>query len=87
MKLWEPVTREDQLKEGSVIKIVGIAKKNSYRRISVKKVLHMKNDRAEWVEILINKKKNYYFNLTAYLNSEEMWGKWVKEVYVRKNAN
>ena len=83
--LWEPVTNENQITNISIIKIVGIPPKNSYRRISVKKVLHMKNGKdKEWIEILINKKKNYYFNLTAYLNNTPTWGKWVKELYVRK---
>lgn len=86
LKIWEPVTKKSQLKEGSVIKIVGIAPKNSYNRITVKKVLKMKslNNRKQWTEILINKKKNYYFHLDAYLSGESTFGKWVKELYVRK---
>ena len=85
LKIWEPVTRESQLKEGSIIKIVGFVPKNSYNRISVKKVLKYNcSDGSKWTEILINKKKNYYFHLGAYLHNEDTWGKWVKELYVRK---
>lgn len=85
LKIWEPVTKKSQLKEGSIIKIIGIAEKNSYKRITIKKVLKMKSANGhKWTEILINKKKNYYFHLDAYLKNEPAMGKWVKELYVRK---
>lgn len=83
LKRWEPVTRHSQVKKGTMLKIVGINEKDSYKWITVKQVLHMKNDTKGWVEIVINKKKNYYFNLTAYLNDDPTWGKWVKELYFR----
>jgi len=84
-KIWEPVINENQIKEGSIIKIIGISPRDSYKRISVKKVLLMRcSDGRKWIEILINKRKNYFFNLDAYLNKEPMWGKWVKELYIRK---
>jgi len=35
-KLWKPVTKKNQLKEGSIIKIIGLSEKDSYRRIAVK---------------------------------------------------
>lgn len=84
-KIWEPVINESQIKNDSVLKIVGFSSKDSYKRITVKKVLNMEGrDGREWVEILINKKKNYFFNLSAYLGKEKTWGKWVSELYVRK---
>ena len=87
MSEWIPVTKESDLKAGTTIKIVGISDKDSYKWITVKKVLHMNaGDGRKWIEILINKKKNYYFNLTAYLNDVPMWGKWVKELYYKKKA-
>jgi hypothetical protein len=79
---WISVTREEQIKKGSMLKIVGIDSKNSYDKISCKAVLHMRNRERNWIEILINREKNYYFNLTAYLLEKPMWGKWVKELYV-----
>ena len=82
---WTPVTKEEQLKQGMKIKIVAFNKeRDSYKFITIKKVLYMKNRKREWIEILINKKKNYYFNLTAYLNKEDTWGKWVKELYFQE---
>lgn len=69
-----------------MLKIVGFSEKNSYKWITVKEVLYMKNSERGWVEILINKKKNYYFNLTAYLEGEKMWGNWVKELYFRTSG-
>lgn len=82
--IWEKVSSVEQLKEGSIIKIVGLASKNSYKRVSVKKVLNMKNtDGNKWVEIVINLKKNYYFNLSAYLKNEPTFGGWVKDLYVK----
>jgi len=81
---WKPVTKESQLKKGTTIKIVGLNSEDSYKWITVKEVLYMKNrDGKKWIEILINKKKNYYFNLTAHLNDEPMWGGWVKELYYK----
>ncbi len=83
-KIWRKVTEVGQLKDGSIIKIIGLSEGDSYRRISVKKVLHMEGANGyKWIEILINKKKNYFFNLTAYLKNEATWGKWVEDLYVR----
>ena len=85
LKLWEPVNKKSQIKEGSILKIVGFNERDSYKRISVKKILYMKNRKGKgWIEILINKKKNYYFNLDAYLSNDDTWGKWVKELYISK---
>ena len=85
LKIWSHVNNKDQLVEGSIIKIVGFSDEDSYKRISIKKVLKMKSrDGRRWTEILINKRKNYYFNLDAYLDNKDTWGRWVKELYVRK---
>lgn len=84
---WIPVTREDQIKVGTPLKIVGFNPKDSYKRITAKEVLGMKNVDGSWVEIVINTKKNYYFNLTAYLNGTKTWGKWVKELYYKEESN
>ena len=85
LKIWEAVTQKDQLRDGSIIKIVAFSGRDSYKRITVKKVLEMEGANGrKWTEILINKKKNYYFNLDAYLGHEKTWGKWVSELYVRK---
>jgi hypothetical protein len=79
---WKQVTKENQLKEGTKLKIVGLNPRDSYKWITVKKVLNMEScDGKKWIEILINKRKNYYFNLTAFLNDEPTWGGWVKELY------
>lgn len=88
MDKWIPVTKINQLNEGIMIKIVGFSEKDSYKWIRVKKVLKMKaqNPKREWIEILINKKKNYYFNLSVYLENKPeptTWGHWVKELYFR----
>ena len=80
LKIWEPVIEINQLEKGSIIKIIGIVDKNSYNRISVKKVIDIGD-----IEILINKKRNYYFNLTAYLEARPMWGKWVIKLLEIKN--
>lgn len=84
LDIWEPVTSKSQLKKGSVLKIIGINPKNSYDEITVKKVLEMNGPRRQWTEILINKRKNYYFHLDAYLGKEVTWGKWVDKLYVKK---
>lgn len=83
-KEWIPVTGLNQIKQGTKLKIVGISEKNSYDSITCKKVLKMKSGEKEWVEILINKKDNLYFNLNAYLGKEKTFGKWVKELYYRQ---
>ena len=77
--IWEPVTREDQLKEGTVIKIVGVNPKYSYIWIMVKKVIKLDSG----TKIVINKEKNYYFNLTRFLKKEKFSSLWVKELYVK----
>lgn len=82
---WLPVTRDSELKEGMTLKIVGKSERDSYKRITIKKVLLMKDSEREWVEILINKKKNYFFNLTAYLYNEPLAFGWVKELYYKAN--
>lgn len=85
LKLWEPVTKKSQIEAGSILKIVGFCEKNSYKRIRVKQVLQMTSTSGKcWTEVVINKRKNYFFHLDAYLNGEETWGKWVKELYVRR---
>lgn len=85
LKIWEPVTHKEQIKKGSILKIVGISRKDSYNRISVKEVLRMENGAGKkWIEILINRRKNYYFNLDAYLEDTPMYGKWVHDLYIRK---
>lgn len=78
-KEWIEVFSKEQIEEGSILKIVGISAKNSYESISVKKIINTKRD----TEVIINLKKNYYFNLDAYLDNRPLWGKWVKKVYVK----
>ena len=41
LKIWSHVNNKDQLVEGSIIKIVGFSDEDSYKRISIKKVLKM----------------------------------------------
>ena len=80
MKLVKKVT---DIKDGDYLKIEAIADKNSYEKVGPVKVLSMKSSTGrEWVEILINKDKNYYFNLSALLGHEKVFGKWVNRVWV-----
>jgi hypothetical protein len=71
----------DQLKVGTKLKIVGLDASDNYGSISVKKILYYKplNGDAPWTEILINRRKNFYFHFENYLKGESNW---VKEVYV-----
>jgi hypothetical protein len=75
---WTPVTSIEQVKTGTLLKIVAISEKNNYLDgVTVKRLVECNGD----IEVIINLKKNYYFNLNAYLEGRSMWGKWVKEVY------
>lgn len=77
--------RLDQLKIGTKIKIV--AKSEKYSCVtSVKKLIKMWNEHGDGsvygkqdTEVLVNRTKNHYFSLNAYLANDSQW---VKEVYV-----
>ena len=62
----------DQLFKGAKLKIIGKAQKNSYESISVKLIIKDKS------EVIMNKSKNYYFNVDVFLSGKS----WVKECYL-----
>jgi len=64
-----------QLKVGTRLKIVGHSESDNYGSVSVKKII----DCNSWHEILINRRKNYYFHFENYLEGKSNWA---KEVYV-----
>jgi hypothetical protein len=71
-----------QLKVGTKLKIIGKNDGDSYGSVSVKAILHctaLNGDRDNWTEILINRKKNYYFHLENYLAGKSHW---VNKVYI-----
>jgi hypothetical protein len=81
------LTSLDQLQVGTRLKIVASNEKDCYQCISVKKLIKMWNEHGDGsllscgpkdTEILINRKKNYYFSMNAYLKGTS----WVKEIYV-----
>lgn len=74
------LTSLKQLKVGAKIKIVGRHSGDNYNSTSVKKIISCEKDNGEiWHEILINRKKNYYFHFENYLQGKSLW---VKEVFV-----
>ena len=84
MKNWEPVLSESQIEKGSKLKIMGLDGEILHREITVKKVLDM----GKATEILLKKKSNLYFNLTAYLHWKKTGevttvGRWVGELYIK----
>jgi hypothetical protein len=75
----------DQLRVGTRIKIVAKCEKFSVTT-SVKKLIKMWSERGDGsvygkkdTEVLVNRTKNHYFSMNAYLANDSQW---VKEVYV-----
>lgn len=66
---------KSQLKEGAILKIVGHSNSDSYKKISIKMIINMPDGD---VEVLINKKRNYYFSFNLYNQRKS----WAKEVYI-----
>lgn len=81
---WKPVTKVSQVKKGTKLKIIGKNPRDSYKWITAKEILRMENSQRKWIEVLVNKKKNYYFNLTAWVYDQPMWGGWIKELYFKE---
>lgn len=69
-----PLVSLDQLNVGTKLKIIGRTSKNNYNSISVKELIRKNGD----IEVLINKSKNYYFNLSCYLKGES----WANKVFI-----
>lgn len=77
--------RLDQLRVGTRIKIVAKSERDS-AVTSVKKLIKMWSENGDGsvygkqdTEILVNRTKNHYFSMNAYLANDSQW---VKEVYV-----
>jgi hypothetical protein len=76
-----------QLKVGTKLKIIAKNEEHCYNSVSVKKIIEMRKFNKETqtfsepydYEILINRKRNYYFSFNNYLAGTSLW---VKEVYV-----
>lgn len=80
------LTSLSQLRVGTKLKIVAKCEKYSHGSISVKKLIKMWSDCGDGsvygkqdTEILINRTKNHFFSMNAYLANDSQW---VKEVYV-----
>jgi hypothetical protein len=80
----------DQLNIGTKLRIVASSERDCYGSVSVKKIIEMKRwDGEAWSEpydheILLNRKKNYYFSMNNYLSGKSNW---VKEVYVLEGVD
>ena len=75
-----PLTSLNQLKIGTRLKIVGKHKSDNYGSVSVKKIIECAGqDGRWWTEILINRRRNYYFHFENYLAGKSNW---VDKVYV-----
>lgn len=75
-----------QLKVGTRLKIVAKSEKYSHKSISVKKLIKMWSGHGDGsvygkqdTEILVNRSKNHYFSMNAYLDNNSGW---VKECFV-----
>ena len=83
----DKLTSLSQLKVGTKIKIVAKNGNQSYNSVSVKKLIPMRRyDKFSGMwsepydyEILINRKRNYYFSFNNLMIGESQW---VAEVYV-----
>jgi hypothetical protein len=79
------LTNISQLKVGMKLKIVAQSKSDCYNSVSVKQIIMMRRwDGEAWsepydYEILLNRKKNYYFSMLNYIGGKSNW---VKEVYI-----
>lgn len=74
----ERLTNLNQIKLGTRLKLIGVSPKDSYGSVSVKRIIKCDNRTRSWNEILINRRKNYYFDFELYLEGKS----WVKEAYV-----
>jgi len=68
-------TSIEQLKVGQCLKIDGGHPKYNYKSISVKKLV----DNGYGIEVILNKRKNWYFNAVYYLQGKSSW---VEKVWV-----
>lgn len=77
----------DQLRVGTRLKIISDQEGHCYGSVSVKKLIKMNGKYGDSslpsagpndTEILLNRKRNYYFSMNKYL----MGSSWVKEAYV-----
>jgi hypothetical protein len=68
----DKLSAEGQIKVGDRLKITGKNSRNSHKSIKVKEVV----DNGYGEEIIINKKKNYYFMTRLYLDGAS----WCKSV-------
>lgn len=77
-----------QLSVGTKLKIIGKSTKDSYGSVSVKKIIfceaHPSSGSGNWHEILINRKRNYYFHLENYLAGKSQW---VEKVFVLEGVD
>lgn len=72
-----PLTNHSQIKEGVELKIVGKNKsRDSYDSVFIEEVIRDHNGLA--VEVIINKKKNYYFLAKSYFEGRS----WAKSIHV-----
>jgi hypothetical protein len=83
----QPLTSLDQLKVGTMLKVVSDDKEYSFDKITVKKLIPMFNEHGDGslpsagpgdTEILLDKKKNTYFSMNKFLKKTS----WAKEIYV-----
>jgi hypothetical protein len=73
------LTSLKQLKVGTKLKIIGKRQNDNYGSVSVKEIIEINRDSKKEHEILINRKKNYYFNFEWYLSRKSLW---IEEAYV-----
>jgi len=81
----------DQLKVGTKLRIIAKCEKYSHKSISVKKLIPMKSQYGDGsvygendTEILVNRTKNHFFSMNAYLANDSQW---VKEIFVLEGTD
>ena len=79
---WKELTKKEEVKIGTILKIVAKNPKDNYLKgVSVKDLVKSNLD----TEVIINKEKNFFFNLDAYFDKRPMYGGWIKKIYIKND--